>query len=87
MEQVLRETLQPMMAAELMRSWNEGVGAGLRMAREMALAIRSEATRTADDQLVTPLNEVACKAQIAALSGLIAALEGAEQDLPIKPQK
>lgn len=85
MEQRLRETLQPAIADELMRSWNQGVGVGLKMARDMALAIRSEAARIAEAQLVTPLNQLSSRAQVAAFDGLIAALESAEKDLPISP--
>lgn len=86
LEQQLRESLQPMIHAELMKSWNEGVAVGLKMAHDMAQAVRNEAARVIDDPDAPPTHRVACEAQIAALGGLMAALKAAESDVPKKSQ-
>jgi hypothetical protein len=72
-EQALRETLQPMLRDELMRSWRDGVSHGLKMAHNMAEAVRTEAARLSD-------GSPGWEAQAAVLGGLMAGMLSAAEE-------
>ena len=72
-EQELRESLSPMIRDELMRTWREGMQAGLKMAHNMAEAVRDEAARRVGDAS-NDCERAELEAQIAALGGLMSGL-------------
>jgi hypothetical protein len=78
--QRLRESLQPMIRDELMRSWREGMQAGLKSAHDMAEAVRNEAAAHCTNA-VTDCGRAECEAQIAVLSGLMSAFLAAAKQI------
>ena len=82
-EQELRDSLQPMIRDELMKSWREGVSVGLKMAHKMADAVRDEVIRCGDG--CSGEEGVGGGAQIAVLSGLMSGLLAAADEALIPP--